>query len=203
MIEFFKEDALQLWLDGGWLMGPLFLLGMLIYYSVFEIYFRLSARAYGKADSNEWRHWIDKPDESQGDIGRILRFVLADRKTPSAVRLRFQEVRNTLIERLNRRIKFVTIIVSSAPLTGLLGTVGGMLTTFSGLSSSEGSNTVGLIAGGISEALITTETGLVLAIPAYVMISVIRRRLDALELFLIKLETSTFQRLLDLKRAHA
>ncbi|MDQ8204696.1 MotA/TolQ/ExbB proton channel family protein [Pelagicoccus sp. SDUM812003] len=203
MIEFFKEDALGLWIEGGWLMGPLFILGMLIYYSVFEIYFRLQSKDYTRVGQNEWRHWIDRPQEARGDIGKILKFVLADKKTPGAVRLRFQEVRDTLIERLKRRIKFVTIIVSSAPLTGLLGTVGGMLTTFSGLSSSEGSNTVGLIAGGISEALITTETGLVLAIPALVMISSIRRKLDALELFLTKLETSTFQRLLDPKRGHA
>ena len=203
MIEFFKEDALGLWIEGGWLMGPLFILGMLIYYSVFEIYFRLSSKDYTTVSPNEWRHWIDKPMESQGDIGRIIRFVLADKRTPSAVRLRFQEVRNTLIDRLNRRIKFATIIVSSAPLTGLLGTVGGMLTTFGGLSNSEGSDTVGTIAGGISEALITTETGLVLAIPALVIISTIRRKVDALDLFLTKLETSTFQRLLDPKRAHA
>lgn len=203
MIEFITEDALGLWLEGGWLMGPLFVLGLLIYYSVFEIYFRLSSKDYTKVNQNEWRHWIDKPEESKGDLGKIISFVLADKRTPVAVRLRFQEVRSTLIERLNRRIKFVTIIVSSAPLTGLLGTVGGMLTTFSGLSSSEGSNTVGLIAGGISEALITTETGLVLAIPALVLLSSIRKKLDSLDLTLTKLETSTFQRLLDPKRAHA
>lgn len=200
MIEFFREDAMQIWLDGGWLMGPLFILGMLIYYSVFEIYFSLNSRRHSKVSPNLWRHWIDQPEESEGEIGQIIRFTQADNATPGAVRRRFQEVRVALVERLNRRIKFVTIIVSSAPLTGLLGTVGGMLTTFSGLASSEGSSTVGVIAGGISEALITTEAGLVLAIPAYVVISQIRRMRDDLDLFITKLETSTFQRLLDRNR---
>ena len=203
MIEFITEDALKIWTEGGWLMGPLFILGLLIYYSIFEIYFRLSSKSYIKTDSNIWRHWVEKPADAEGDIGRIINFVLADKKTTKDVSLRFQEVRHTLVESVGRRIKFVAIIVSAAPLTGLLGTVGGMLTTFSGLSSSEGSNTVGLIAGGISEALITTETGLVLAIPAIVVISTIRKKLDALDLFLKKLETSINQHLLDTKRSQA
>jgi biopolymer transport protein ExbB/TolQ len=53
---------------------------------------------------------------------------------------------------------------------------------------------VDTIAGGISEALITTETGLVIAIPAYVALSRIRRMMEELDLFLTKLETATLKR---------
>ena len=123
MIEFVTEDALKIWTEGGWLMGPLFILGLLIYYSIFEIYFRLSSKSYIKTDSNIWRHWVEKPADAEGDIGRIINFVLADKKTTKDVSLRFQEVRHTLVESVGRRIKFVAIIVSAAPLTGLLGTV--------------------------------------------------------------------------------
>ena len=58
------------------------------------------------------------------------------------------------------------VTVSTAPLLGLLGTVTGMLATFDALAAgSGGDKTMDLVAGGISEALITTETGLVIALP--------------------------------------
>ena len=76
MIEFITEDALKIWTEGGWLMGPLFILGLLIYYSIFEIYFRLSSKSYIKTDSNVWRHCVEKTAESDWDIGRIKNFCL-------------------------------------------------------------------------------------------------------------------------------
>ena len=84
--------------------------------------------------------------------------------------------------------------MGTAPLTGLLGTVTGMLTTFHGLATGGGSATVDTIAQGISEALITTETGLVIAIPAYVVLSRIRKMIEDLDLLLTKLETATLKR---------
>lgn len=199
-MEFIEEYVLRIWVDGGWLMGPLFALGLLIYYTVFELYFNLRSRHHQRVDPNLWGHWIDKPHEAEGEIGRIIRFTQLNVTGVAAVRLRFDEVRTTLLNHLRRRIRFVTIIVGTAPLTGLLGTVAGMLTTFRGLSSAEGAGTLEVIAGGISEALITTETGLVLAIPAYVVVSRIRRRIDDLELFLTKLETATLKRSLKLSQ---
>lgn len=194
MVEFLTEDALGLWIDGGWLMIPLFILGLVIYHSVFDLYFRLRSRRFHKLDPNLWGHWIDRPEEGKGEVGRIIRFTQDSVSSDAEVRLRFEEVRRALLEQLERRIRFVTIIVGTAPLTGLLGTVAGMLTTFRGLSAASGSDTLGTIAGGISEALITTETGLVLAIPAYVVLSRIRRMIDEYALFLTKLETATLTR---------
>lgn len=75
-----------------------------------------------------------------------------------------------------RRTQFLQILVGSAPLIGLLGTVMGMLTTFGGLGSSHGGNSIDLVARGISEALITTETGLLIAIPALFMLMLINSR---------------------------
>jgi biopolymer transport protein ExbB len=194
MIEFLKDDALGLWMAGGWLMGPLFVLGLLIYFSVFQLYFQLRSRPSMDVDPNLWGHWVDSPEESKGELGRIIRFTQMAPITPESIALRFNEVKTTLLDMPNRRIRFVNIIVSAAPLTGLLGTVSGMLTTFGGISSGSGSSTVATIAGGISEALITTEAGLVLAIPAYVALSRIKRMIEDLEHILTKLETATLKR---------
>lgn len=194
MLRFLQDEVLAIWIAGGWLMLPLFGLGLVIYFSVFQLYFQLRTRRHLQVDPNLWAHWVDKPAEGQGEIGRIVRFTQDGVPGPAGVRLRFEEVRNQLLRHLERRIKFANIIVGTAPLTGLLGTVTGMLTTFHGLASGSGSATVDTIARGISEALITTETGLVIAIPAYVVLSRIRRMIEDLALFLTKLETATLKR---------
>ena len=69
----------------------------------------------------------------------------------------------------------------------------GMLTTFKGLSTSSGGKTIDFVAGGISEALITTQTGLIIAIPAYLMINRIVSHRDRLEVFFTTFESLTMQ----------
>jgi biopolymer transport protein ExbB len=80
--------------------------------------------------------------------------------------------------------------VGTAPLLGLLGTVTGMLATFSALALGAGSDkTMELIAGGISEALITTETGLVIALPGLFFQYHLARERDRYEAFIAHLHT--------------
>ncbi len=59
-----------------------------------------------------------------------------------------------------RRLRYLKVLTSVAPLMGLLGTVAGMLKTFRGLASKGISYTENLVAVGISEALVTTQMGL-------------------------------------------
>lgn len=199
MIEFLRDDVLSIWIAGGWLMIPLFIIGLVIYFSVFQLYFQLRSRRHLGVDPNQWGHWVDAPADGEGEIGQIIRFTQQEVRGPAEIRSRFDEVRNRLLRHTERRIKFANIIVGTAPLTGLLGTVAGMLTTFHGLSSGVGGGTVDTIAQGISEALITTEIGLVIAIPAYVALSRVRRMTEDLELFITKLETATLRRRLQLQ----
>ncbi|MBG0788941.1 MAG: MotA/TolQ/ExbB proton channel family protein [Desulfovibrionaceae bacterium] len=70
-----------------------------------------------------------------------------------------------LLFALNRRLELLATTASAAPLMGLLGTVVGMISTFSTLSSS-GNVDITLLAGGIWQALLTTAAGLAVAIPA-------------------------------------
>jgi biopolymer transport protein ExbB len=66
---------------------------------------------------------------------------------------------------------------SIAPLLGLLGTVTGMISLFQVITQA-GTNDARLLAGGISEALVTTETGLVIAIPIMLMHGKLSESLD-------------------------
>jgi len=76
---------------------------------------------------------------------------------------------------LQKWLPFIAVTAAIAPLLGLLGTVSGMITTFNGLSV-VGTGDPKLLSGGISEALVTTLFGLVVAIPALVLHSLLSRR---------------------------
>lgn len=79
-------------------------------------------------------------------------------------------------QRLERFAVLVSVIVMVAPLAGLLGTVSGMIETFDALGSMELFSQSGGIAGGISQALISTQMGLAVAIPGLLVGRLLRRR---------------------------
>lgn len=175
-------------------MVPLAVLGMIIYFALFEIIVYFGLNDYYNSNSDEWKHWVDKPDDATGKLGDIIQYAQHDVASMEDIRDRVEEIRSSHLSRINSRIRFAAILVGTAPLTGLLGTVTGMLNTFSGLSNSVAGNTVDLVAGGISEALITTQTGLVLAIPGYIMLNIVKRRRDQMDAFCTQVEIMTLKR---------
>ena len=68
-------------------------------------------------------------------------------------------------------------MIAAAPLLGLLGTVSGLVRTFESLSSRAGQNSMEGLAGGISEVLVATESGLVVAIPALLIVYLAHREM--------------------------
>lgn len=68
-------------------------------------------------------------------------------------------------------------MIAAAPLLGLLGTVSGMSTTFENLASHAGEKSMEGLAGGISEVLVATESGLSVAIPAMLAVYLAHRRM--------------------------
>ncbi|MEM7217293.1 MAG: MotA/TolQ/ExbB proton channel family protein [Pseudomonadota bacterium] len=81
-------------------------------------------------------------------------------------------------ERLERFLGAIAVTATVAPLLGLLGTVSGMINTFS-MMTLFGGNDPSVVSGGISEALVTTELGLIVAIPALVLHALLSRRASA------------------------
>lgn len=80
---------------------------------------------------------------------------------------------------VERRLPFIGVLAGAAPLTGLLGTVSGMLVTFSGLAARSVAAPIDKISVGISEALITTQAGLLIAIPAAFLLALLRKQTEA------------------------
>jgi biopolymer transport protein ExbB len=81
--------------------------------------------------------------------------------------------------RLERMLPFIAVTAATAPLMGLLGTVTGMINTFK-LITIFGTGDAKQLSSGISEALITTEWGLIVAIPALVMHALLNRRVQGI-----------------------
>ncbi|MEM7756462.1 MAG: MotA/TolQ/ExbB proton channel family protein, partial [Planctomycetota bacterium] len=84
------------------------------------------------------------------------------------------------VARLYRMTDVIGLIAGIAPMLGLLGTVVGMVGAFDTIAVTEGPVRPDALAGNISEALITTVLGLIVAIPATAVYTYLRNRIDAL-----------------------
>lgn len=81
---------------------------------------------------------------------------------------------------LRRYMRLLSAISNVAPLLGMLGTVTGMIQSFNDISGSQAMGRPEMLAGGISEALLTTAAGLIVAIPAYLLYMYFLGRTDRL-----------------------
>jgi biopolymer transport protein ExbB len=90
-----------------------------------------------------------------------------------------EEAGNKVTHDLERFLSVLGTIATVSPLLGLLGTVLGMIEVFSEIMIS-GTGNAGVLAGGISKALITTAAGLSVAIPAMVFHRHFERKIDGI-----------------------
>lgn len=81
---------------------------------------------------------------------------------------------------VDRRLPVIGVMIGACTLGGLLGTVSGMLKTFENMASSSQVDPLEKIASGISEALITTQAGLLIALPAAFLFVLLKSRVKAL-----------------------
>lgn len=90
-----------------------------------------------------------------------------------------QEASERELSKLYRKLEYLTFIASCAPMLGLLGTVTGMISAFNEIAQTEGAARPSQLAGGISEALVTTCLGLIVAIPTMFFVSHFRNRIQS------------------------
>jgi len=90
-----------------------------------------------------------------------------------------QEASEREISRLYRKLEYLSFIAATAPMLGLLGTVTGMIWAFSEIAVTEGAAKPAQLAESISQALVTTAEGLLVAIPTMFFVSFFRNRIDS------------------------
>ncbi len=127
---------------------------------------------------------------TRGPIAAILHAGLAKvERGPVAVEKAIDNAGAIELAYLQRRLIVLSSVAGLAPLLGFLGTVSGMIHAFDAISA-PGPAATGPLAGGISEALITTVAGLVVAIPAQGMYNYFLSRIDQ---FVIEMEQSSVE----------
>lgn len=190
--DFHPHDLWHVWHDGGCVLIPLFLLALFIGYQVSEMLIYFARTDCRNAADEKWSQWIRQPAHATGEAGEIIRYSQAGENNAWSVRERFQAVRTARLPQLNQRIVMLGVAVTAAPLLGLLGTVLGMLETFAAIGETSG-NTLGRMSHGISEALITTEVGLIIAVTGFFGLYLVRRQRNRFREFLHHLENLTLQ----------
>ncbi len=123
-------------------------------------------------------------EESASYLSRVVGtgLVRASRSAFGMLELRssVDEIEQLEVDRLYRLTDGIGLIASVAPMLGLLGTVVGMVGAFDTITLSDGPARPDALAGSISQALITTVLGLIVAIPSTAMYTYLRNRIDHL-----------------------
>lgn len=186
-------QARAIWLDGGWAMIALAINAFVLFAIGFNMWIDLRGRRFRRVSEKVWRGWISDPSRRKGSLGELITFLMSATSLKE-MRVRYDELRSSEVAPYSRDLKFMRRAVSTAPLLGLLGTVTGMLATFNALALGAASDkTMEMIAGGISEALITTETGLVIALPGLFFQYHLARERDHYETFIAHVHTACTQ----------
>ncbi len=186
------EKMFLAWESGGWVMPALALLALVMYSSAAHLLMTLYQRGLTKTTDADLRAWVSKPEEAPKNVRELIRYTQDEVRSLADIEGRFAEVEAAKVPDVDRRIAFLNVIVVSAPLFGLLGTVGGMLLTFKAIGVG-GSSTSDIIAKGISEALVATQTGMMVAIPGFMLAHVAKRWRNEYVSFLARLEGITLR----------
>ncbi|MGD7653299.1 MAG: MotA/TolQ/ExbB proton channel family protein [Verrucomicrobiales bacterium] len=189
MFGIFRE-ALQVFLSGGGIMFMLGGVACILYTTAFAALWYVIRGNLNGRDADQWEAWLENPDKAEGRMGEAMRYILhGDRLTIKTVHRRFTEVRLNVVSAIDRRLMVVNTLTATAPLAGLLGTVMGMLAMFAGLSQGQGVGGMQAVASGMQEALITTQTGLTIALPGLFIALVVKAKRDGVSAALAQLES--------------
>ena len=163
---------------GGLVLLPIILTGFVMWWLILAkfcklVQFKTSERTAKELDRNpppEW-HW------QYYLATQYMALRCQDEEVNHAV---MATLRDTCSSQLSKGIATIAVLAAAAPLLGLLGTVTGMISTFTTIAEFGAGNARGL-AYGISQALITTQCGLLVAIPGYLAVTMLHRRVTKLQ----------------------
>ncbi len=175
---------------GGWLMLPLLLCSVIAVAIIIERLWTLRRRRVLPDDLTvkvwEWAH-NRKLDEvhlralaESSPLGQILATGLLNRgRSREIMKESIEDTGRHVVHELERYLNSLGTIAAITPLLGLLGTVIGMVKVFTAITT-HGVGNPAVLAGGISEALLTTAAGLSIAIPSLIGYRYLRGRVDTL-----------------------
>ena len=195
-------------MDGGWMMLPLLICSIAMVAVIIDRSraFRaaakldpkaLRAKVLGLVEAGDIAGAMEACRASEGPVAAVLlvgleKFVRMYEKQKSETEIEagvtkaMEDFAPKAMAGLEQRLGSMVLVASISPLIGMCGTVTGMINSFSVMAEAAGLDP-GAVAGGISEALITTAAGLIIAIPGVVAYNMYQKKVEEWNL---QLETS-------------
>ncbi|MGI9308367.1 MAG: MotA/TolQ/ExbB proton channel family protein [Gammaproteobacteria bacterium] len=176
--------------SGGWVMLPIIICSVMAAAIILERLWTLQeSRVLPQHLTREVWEWLSKEQlnhehiqtlQDSSPLGEILAAGLTSRhRNREIMQERIEDTGRHVVHELERYLNALGTIAAISPLLGLLGTVIGMVKVFAAITSN-GVGNPAVLAGGISEALITTAAGLSVAIPALIGYRYLRGRVEAI-----------------------
>ena len=179
--------VIHLFHSGGYVMYPLLLLSFMVIAIATEraFYYRKYAGktfvvTHAVNELAKLQNWaeIDKVIKENPSIAsRIAEAGLNNASSEEAMKTAFADQMGVDAVGFRKYMDYLSATVTISPLLGLLGTVTGMIGSFSILDSGAGASA---ITGGVGEALIATASGLCVAIMAFIVYTIFSHRLDSI-----------------------
>lgn len=191
------HEALDIWQSGGWAMIVLAINAFILFTLGLAVKVKLWNKDYRNVSDKTCKLLIENSSEVKGPgtLRKFIDYVMKSKRLNHLAPI-FKELHHEEISPFTRNLRIMRVCVGTAPLLGLLGTVSGMLTMFQALAiGTGGEKTLAMVATGISEALVTTETGLIIALPGLFFVHHLQQEIDRYGTFLARLETGCAQSL--------
>jgi biopolymer transport protein ExbB/TolQ len=177
---------------GGFFMWPItavmVVVAAIVIERVYFLYFKATVRADEMVTmlqrtimEGDLAKAIRFASASDNPLGRIIHAGLLKAKgDPEEVQAAMDEVALRELPRIEKRTPYLAMLSNVAMLTGLLGTISGMIISFGAVANADASEKAGKLAEGISEAMNCTAWGLYCAVPALLFYAVLQGKTQSL-----------------------
>jgi biopolymer transport protein ExbB len=190
------QDIISFWSAAGFFVIPLLMLSVISWFWLCNLYFKLQLSYFRTSmyESEITHRLVEGQSRSEicswlssqaGIVPRIVSYVFSGSHEREDIRSRYFEASDSEINAIHKEFGLLDAMVKAAPLLGLLGTVAGMIQTFSGMGSS---GSMATITAGISKALLTTQLGLLISLPGIFGLVFLKRRFRRFALELERLQ---------------
>lgn len=176
--------------SGGYLMAPILICSVIALAIIVERLWslrrnkiapkQLVAQIYSMRKKNQLDMNAIKELKENSALGRVLASgLMSMHHSREVMKESIEESGRHVVHEMEKHLNLLGTVAAITPLLGLLGTVVGMIKVFAAITE-QGVGNPTVLAGGISEALLTTAAGLAVAIPALIAARYFRRHVDGL-----------------------
>jgi biopolymer transport protein ExbB len=175
----------------GWIGGVLFVMSIYFVALVIQLFLELREEVVTpRVQIREWENLLAQKDyqgiyrsakDQDNELAQLVAAGMPALQTGlSEAREAMDRLAEAITVQMEKRISMLAVMGSLGPMIGLLGTLKGMISSFSVIAMSETQLKASEVAGGISEALVITFEGVALSVPAIFFFAIFKNRVSVL-----------------------